>query len=273
MTGAARNHPGGRLRLHVIAPHIAAADLAAGVSRVLTGRDSPPTCWHTGTYGQVVRSAGVTAELTAAWDGPELRLTCEDARSFAPRAGQLLAEIAAAAAGAGTGRPSPASADRPADPPARPGPPTKHGPPARPGPNRDSIAYRAWEALMAYWEVPGAARAEIVAPGVLAAPDALGEPLFVFDHVGPPVPPAGWLLRSWYAPDTGVHHFSAPPSPAGPRLKVGSPRPAERKRAAELLRTWRALTAELTAAPGSPLAALPVPPLRCVLGERHLSGA
>ncbi|MER7395563.1 hypothetical protein ABT381_08615 [Streptomyces sp. NPDC000151] len=233
----------GRLRLHVIALNVGAAELTAAVSRVLTGR--------------AVRHAGVSAEVTDAWDGPELRLSCEDVRGVAPGAGRLLREIATAA-GAGPE----------ADAEAGAGAGAEFGPHAAPEEAR--IAYRAWQALMAHWRVADGARAEITAPGLLSptgAPDEPVDPIFVFDHVGPPVPPPGWRLRSWYAPDIGVYHFSVPPSASGPRLKVASPRPAERKRTAELLRTWQAVTAELAASPGLPLTALHVPPRRLVLGD------
>ncbi|MBZ4017102.1 hypothetical protein [Streptomyces purpurogeneiscleroticus] len=224
----------GRLHLHVLALNVTAADLSAAVSRVLTGR--------------AVQHAGVSAEVTDAWDGPELRLSCEDARAVAPGAGRLLREIAAAA-----------GADRAA-------PEAGH----EAGPEEDHIPYRAWQALMAHWQIADGARAEITTPGLLAgsaeAPVCSEEPVFVFDHVGPPVPPPGWRLLSWYAPDAGTYHCSVRPTPSGRRLKVGSPRPGERKRAAELLRAWQSVTTELAASPGLPLSALHVPPRRLVLG-------
>ncbi|MEU9147884.1 hypothetical protein [Streptomyces sp. NPDC048349] len=259
------------LRLHAVAPGLGTADLARAVSRALTGEDSPPGGWHAGRRGRVLRYEGAAAEVTGGWDGPELRLRYRGEPAAAARAAGLLDAIAAMAAGA-----VPAAAARPTAPPAAL--PTDRatapaGPPRAdrdPAPRADAPAYLAWRALMARWQVADRDLAEITVPGLLtapcplttahgaplaAAPSAAGpsaargpshpeEPVFVYDHVGPPSPPPGWLLRAWFAPDSGVYHCSVA---SGSRLSVRSPDPAAADRSAELLAAWQVLTARYEA--------------------------
>ncbi|MEC4019655.1 hypothetical protein [Streptomyces sp. H27-D2] len=282
------------LRLHAIAPHLSTDELLRGVSRVLGGSGSRLGAWRPGRYGQVLRHDGVTAEVVGSWDGPELRLRCGSDPAHASRAGDLLTDIAAA-----TG-----DARRDSRPAARP--PARHstdhgrsrrGPNGRgPGENGPSEhGYRAWQAMMRHWCIPESALAEVRSPGRLGPVDWLfpeppsaldsmpsdsapgtqeaahAEPLtFIFDHVGPPEPPPGWLLRSWFSPDAGTFHCSVQPAPSG-RLRVRTPHSADRERAAAFLSAWRTLTVELAARPGLPLSALSVPPRVFVLARRPLA--
>ncbi|MFF5336686.1 hypothetical protein [Streptomyces sp. NPDC013181] len=208
------------LRLHAVAPALGAADLARAVSRVLTGEDAPPGGWRAGRRGQVLRYGGAGAEVIAAWDGPELRLRYRGEPAAATRAAGLLHAVAAAAAG------------------------TDPVPGEVPAPRTDTPAYRAWRELMARWRVPDDDLAEITAPGRLTAlsdhPRPPEEAAFVYDHIGPPEPPPGWLLREWFAPDTGLYHCSAPP---GTRPTVRCPDPAAAPRRTELLTAWQSLVA------------------------------
>lgn len=227
---------GALLRLHAVAPGLGTAELARAVSRTLTGEDSPPGGWRAGRRGQVLRHEGTVAEVTGAWDGPELRLRYQGEPASAAWATGLLDAIAAVADPAATSA-------------------------AVPGADRDRAAhapaYQAWRALMARWQVADRDLAEITAPGLLTAPIPAAPsapsapstlpfpyrpegPVFVFDHVGPPKPPQGWLLRAWFAPDRGVYHCSVAP---GSRLTVRSPDPAAADRSTELLAAWQALTA------------------------------
>ncbi|WP_093801729.1 hypothetical protein [Streptomyces sp. Wb2n-11] len=237
---------GALLRLHAVAPGLGTADLARAVSRALTGEDSPPGGWRAGRRGQVLRHEGTSAEVTGAWDGPELRLRHRGEPADAAWATGLLDAIATVAAGA-----DPATADA-ALPTAVPDADRDLAPRA------DAPAYLTWRALMARWQVADRDLAEITTPGLLtaplpAAPSAASgpphpyrfeKPVFVFDHIGPPKPPSGWLLRAWFAPDTGVYHCSVA---SGSRLSVRSPDPAAADRCTELLAAWQALTARYEA--------------------------
>ncbi|NEA54619.1 hypothetical protein G3I60_10745 [Streptomyces sp. SID13666] len=93
------------------------------------------------------------------------------------------------------------------------------------------------------------------------------ESTFVLDHTPPPQPPPGWLLRSWFFPDTGTFHCSQEAASSG-RLRVRTPRTADREQAAALLSAWRAVTAELDAQPGLTPDALTVPPRAFVFAHR-----
>ncbi|MEU9236644.1 hypothetical protein [Streptomyces subrutilus] len=237
------------LRMHAVAPGLGTADLARAVSRTLTGEDSPPGGWQPGRRGQVLRYEGGDAEVTGAWDGPELRLRYRGEPAAAAWATGLLDAIAAVAAGA-----EPPAAAAAAVLPTAPATADRD-----PAPRADAPAYRAWRDLMARWQVADRDLAEITAPGLLTAPLPAGrsatsrppaphrpeEPVFVFDHIGPPKPPPGWLLRAWFAPDAGVYHCSVA---AGSRLSVRSPHPAAADRGAELLAAWQVLTARYGAA-------------------------
>ncbi|MCX5011196.1 hypothetical protein OG765_09365 [Streptomyces sp. NBC_00555] len=246
------------LRLHAVAPGLGTADLARAVSRTLTGEDSPPGGWSAGRRGRVLRHEGTSAEVTGAWDGPELWLRHRGEPAAAAWATGLLDAIATVAAGADRAAAATAlPAATPADPATTPTavPDTDRDP----APRADAPAYLAWRALMARWQVADRDLAEITAPGLLtaplpAAPSATShppypyrpeEPVFVFDHIGPPKPPPGWLLREWFAPDAGVYHCSVA---SGSRLSVRTPDPAAGDRCAELLAAWQALTARYDAA-------------------------
>lgn len=227
----------GRPRMHVIATEVSAAALARGVARVLTGRNPAPA------DGSAWRRGGVTAAVVAAWDGPELRLSWNGGPVGASRTGRLLAEIAAASGG---GAVAP-------------------GTPGGPGTEGQRVAYLAWRALMDAWRATGGARREITPAGrgpsgCARESDAAG-PVFVFDHVGPPPLPPGWLLRAWF-PDHGSFLFS----PQGRRPSVRSPFLSQAGRAGTLTRVWRTVTDELAADPGLPLSRLSVPPRAFVLG-------
>ncbi|MCX4783117.1 hypothetical protein [Streptomyces sp. NBC_01264] len=241
---------GALLRLHAVAPGLGTADLARAVSRALTGEDSPPGGWLEGRRGRVLRHEGTSAEVTGAWDGPELRLRHRGEPAAAAWAAGLLEGIAAVAAGA-----DPTAV--PADPATAPAAvPDVNRDPA---PRADAPAYLAWRALMARWQVADRDLAEVTAPGLLTAPLPAApsttsrppypyrpeEPVFVFDHIGPPKPPPGWLLRSWFSPDTGLYHCSVA---SDSRLSVRTPDPAAGDRCAELLAAWQALTARYDAA-------------------------
>lgn len=248
--------PGNLLSLYAMAPHLGADDLRRGVCRVLTADDPRPGPWPwpEGRHGQILRHAGVTAEVAGSWDGPHLRLRCAYDSPHASRAGELLADIAAAAERTAPGRPIP----RPAIRSERNA--------------RSANGYRAWRAMMRQWDVPTAALAEITTPGRL---DPVGHPdhgdasqsTFVFDHTSPPQPPPGWLLRSWFFPDAGTFHCSQEAAPPG-RLRVRTPRTADREQAAALLAAWRAVTAELDAQPDLTPDALTVPPRAFVFAHR-----
>ncbi|MGR4880866.1 hypothetical protein ACIPUC_15885 [Streptomyces sp. LARHCF249] len=240
------------LRLHAVAPGLGTADLARAVSLTLTGEGSPPGGWRAGRRGRVLQYEEAAAEVTGGWDGPELRLRYRGEPAAAARAAGLLDAIAAVAAGA-----DPATAHPIARPAALPTAPVGvPGADRDPAPPVDAPAYLAWRALMARWQVADRDLAEITAPGVLTAPGPLAavahtagpyrpeEPVFVFDHVGPPTPPPGWLLRAWFAPDAGVYHCSVA---SGSRLSVRSPEPAAADRRAELLAAWQVLTARYEA--------------------------
>ncbi|MEW2065610.1 hypothetical protein [Streptomyces sp. NPDC007346] len=233
------------LRLHTVAPELSTADLARAVSRTLTGEDSPPGGWLEGRRGQVLRHGGTSAEVSGAWDGPELRLRHRGEPAAAAWAAGLLDSIAAVAAGA--------------DPVARPvapasAPAAGHDVDPDPAPYTDAPAYVAWRALMARWQVDERDLAEITAPGLLTSvlppppsttsrtpyPHGAGQPLFVFDHIGPPEPPPGWLTHIWFAPDTGSYHCSAA---SDSRLSVRATDPMAGDLCAELLAAWRSLTA------------------------------
>lgn len=240
------------LRLHAVAPGLGTADLARAVSRTLTGEDSPPGGWRAGRRGQVLRHEGTSAEVTGAWDGPELRLRHRGEPAAAAWATGLLDAIATVAAGAdraaaATALPAAMPADPATTPTAVPDADRDRAPRA------DAPAYLAWRALMARWQVADRDLAEITAPGLLTAPPPAApsatsrppypyrpeEPVFVFDHIGPPKPPPGWLLHAWFAPDAGVYHCSVA---SGSRLSVRSPDPTTGDRCAELLTAWQSLT-------------------------------
>ncbi len=232
------------LRLHAIAPHLTTDELLRAVSRVLTGGDTPPGGWRAAGSGRALRHDGFSAVVTSAWDGPELRLRWSAAPSLAPGADRLLSRIAAAA-----GDRTPAGEER-----------------SRPA---EGNGYRAWQALMSHWGVTEDALAEVRRPGRLdraralpapAAPGNDGTAMFVFDHLGPPKPPPGWLLRSWLAPDTGGFHCSVRPSATGPRLRVETGHSARREQVPALLSAWQTVTDQLTATPARPLSALHLPP-------------
>ncbi|MEU3464044.1 hypothetical protein ABZ721_29335 [Streptomyces sp. NPDC006733] len=263
---------GDLLRLCALAPYLGADDVRRGVSRVLTGDDPRPGPWPwpEGRHGQILRHAGVTAEVAGAWDGPQLWLRCAHDSPHASRAGELLADIAAAAEEK-AGHPRPAAHD---DRPAREGAPA----------GRTAHGYRAWRAMMLRWEVPVTELAEIATPGrldpVLRTPDPTRDnrqPVhpearlaFVFDHTAPRQPPPGWLLRSWFFPAAGTFHCSQEPPPSG-RLRVRTPCTADRPRAAALLSAWRAVTGELAARPDLPPDALHIPPRAVVLAARDVT--
>ncbi|MDJ0344127.1 hypothetical protein QMK19_36025 [Streptomyces sp. H10-C2] len=269
MTGSTADPGAGLLRLHAIVPHLTTGDLLRGVSRVLRAGGTPLGVWRAGRHGQVLRHDGVTAEVAGSWDGPELRLRCGNGPAHASRAGELLADIAVAAG------------DAKQDPRPRARIPTAG--------SWSGNGYRAWQAMMRHWCVPESAVAEIRAPGQLSPVDwlfadspTLDSPMheerphtesltFVFDHIGPPEPPRGWLLRSWFSPDAGTFHLSVRSRPPG-RLQVRTPLSADREQAAALLSAWRTVTAELDDRPDLPPAALSIPPRAFVL-PHHPSAA
>ncbi|GAA3053043.1 hypothetical protein FHS39_003253 [Streptomyces olivoverticillatus] len=203
------------LRLHAIAPHLTTGELLRAVSRVLTGGDTPPGGWRAGRSGWELGHDGFSAVVTGAWDGPELRLRWSAVPAMAPRTARLLSDIAAAA-----GDRTPAGDAR-----------------SRPEPGE---AHRAWQAVMSHWGIAEDAMAEVREPGRLHSARSDGTVVYVFDHIGPPEPPPGWLLRSWLAPDTGGFHCSVRHSAAGPRLHVEAAHPDLREQAAALLSAWRA---------------------------------
>ncbi|WP_405775381.1 hypothetical protein [Streptomyces sp. NBC_00859] len=232
---------GALLRLHAVVPGLGPAALARAVSRTLTGQDSPPGGWLAGRHGRALHHQGTSAEVSNAWDGPELRLWHRGEPAAAGWAAGLLDRVSAVAAGT-----DPAAAHR-----------AVSGPDRMPARRPEAPAYLAWRALLTQWQIAPDHLAEINAPGLLtpllsdAAEPAADEPVFVFDHAGPPKPPPGWLLRGWFAPDAGVYHCSVLP---GSRLSVRSPEPAAGSRCAELLAAWQALTACYDA-PAPPLPA------------------
>ncbi|MCZ4119966.1 hypothetical protein [Streptomyces sp. H39-S7] len=264
---------GDLLRLYAIAPHLGADELRRGVCRVLTGDDPRPGPWPwpEGRHGQVLRHAGVTAEVAGSWDGPQLWLRVAHDSQHASRAAELLADIAASAGEtARHPRPRPAARHDRRDGNDAPG-------------NRSTPGYRAWRAMMRRWDVPGTGRAEIAVPGRLdpvdptdhdipsEAPqgvDGVAPLTFVFDHTPARQPPPGWLLRSWFFPAAGRFHCSWE---ASGRLRVRTPRTADRPQAVALLSVWRAVTAELDVRPDLPPDALNIPPRAFVLAARDVS--
>ncbi|MFF0167760.1 hypothetical protein [Streptomyces prasinus] len=252
------------LRLHAVAPALSSADVARGVACALTGRCDPPGGWSTGRHGRVLRYGGVTAEVTAAWDGPELRIALTSAAELPCCASELLDLVNSKAGGDTMAGRAPRT-----DPSAAPTLPAGEQEAFR------DAAHRVWRAVLLHRRVPPDACAEIRTPGVLTplsepalravpvgvVPDhavsdqAAGirptqEPVFVLDHAGPPTPPPGWLLHAWFAPDAGGHHFSVAPSPGGPRLRLRTRVTAQRASAKDILRTWRVVTAEVSARTG-----------------------
>ncbi|WP_448317499.1 hypothetical protein [Streptomyces sp. CO7] len=239
----------GRCELRVGVPAADGTWAALSVSEALTGERTPLGSWTRRGGVRELTARGVTARLTGSWDGPVLTLTREAGSTGPELDGSLLTRIAGPSGhGAGGGtvavdRDGAAAASSPSVPDSR-----------------GTTWYRAWRELAELCGLPARACAEVVAPGVLRTTGGR-EPVLVYDHIGPPPMPPGWLLHSWSAHQAGLHHFSRRPGQGAPVPHVRSARPPERERAAALRRAWAVLATrppgELPLPPGTPSPVLP----------------
>lgn len=204
------------LQVHVPAAHPAA--LRRAVHEVLQGDGEEP-----GPLSAV--------HLEVPWDGPELSITRPVAAADAPTLAEVLAAVDARLR----------APDRPAGsaPVAAPGrrppvpPPSVTWPvPGAPrGGLTEEVAHRALCAAVSPpgpGGAPGVAQLVSALPGRGTAgprtrllPQDGAAVRYVFDRVGPPAVPEGWLLRNWSCPAADVPHCSLT---EGRRLRVVGPR-------------------------------------------------